>query len=72
MTDRTVFGGNQPSLGDLVHCANCGAAMAHTGQLYYCPNATGNSVRNCPTNPVGTRLLLRTVFSGPAAPVRHR
>lgn len=64
MTDRTVLGGNKPSLSDLVHCANCNTAMAHTGQLYYCPNAAGNSGRNCPTNPVGTRLLLYTVFSG--------
>lgn len=63
MTDRTALGGNKPSLGDLVHCANCGAAMGHTGQLYYCPNAADNSGRNCPTNPVGARLLLHTVFS---------
>ena len=64
MTDSTAFGGNQPSLGGLVHCANCGAAMGHTGQLYYCPNAIRPSVQNCSTNPVGTRLLLRTVFDG--------
>jgi len=64
MTDRTALDNNKPSLGDLVHCANCGAAMAHTSQLYYCPNASLNSGRNCPTNPVGTRLLLYKVFSG--------
>ena len=64
MTNRTADGSNKPSLGDLVHCANCGAAMAHTGQLYYCPNASIDSRRNCPTNPVGTRLLLHKVFSG--------
>ena len=64
MTDRTALDNNKPSLGELVHCANCGAAMAHTGQLYYCRNASGNPGQNCPTNPVGTRLLLYKVFSG--------
>ena len=64
MTDNTAVDGNEPSLGDLVHCANCGAAMRHTGQFYYCPNASINSGRNCPTNPVGTHLLLHKVFSG--------
>ena len=64
MTNKNVDDSNKPSLGDLVHCANCSAAMAHTGQLYYCPNATRSSDRHCPTNPVGTRLLLHKVFSG--------
>ena len=64
MTDETVFGGDKPSLGELVHCANCGAAMANTGQIYYCPNAVGHSGRDCPTNPVGTSLLTRKVFAG--------
>ena len=64
MTENSVSGGDKPSLGELVHCANCGAAMAHTEQLYYCPNAAADSGRNCPTNPVGTRLLIRKVFAG--------
>ena len=53
-----------PSLDDFVHCANCGARMAHTGQIYYCPTTSSDSGHNCPTNPVGTQLLLHTVFNG--------
>ncbi len=64
MTDKTVVDGSLPSLDEIVHCANCGARMAHTGQIYYCPTPSSDSGRDCPTNPVGTQLLLRTVFNG--------
>ena len=64
MVNKTVADGKKPSLDDIVHCANCGTRMAHTGQLYYCPNAATDAGRNCPTNPVGTQLLLHTVFNG--------
>ena len=64
MTDKTVVDSSMPSLDDIIHCANCGARMAHTGQIYYCPTPSSDSGRNCPTNPVSTRLLLHTVFNG--------
>ena len=52
MVNPTTVHKIKPSLNGMVYCANCGAAMVHTGQRYYCPNTSVDSGRNCPTKPV--------------------
>ena len=64
MTDKPVVDGIVPSLDDIVHCANCGARLVRTGQTYHCPTLSSESESQCPTNPLGSQLLLHTVFSG--------
>ena len=52
---------NRLTLDGKVYCANCGAEMRNTGSRYYCPNTTVESGANCPTKPLDTKHLLRTV-----------
>ena len=52
MVNPTTVHKIKPSLNDVVYCANCGAAMAHSALRYYCPNASVDSGRTCPTKPV--------------------
>ena len=63
MVNPTTVHKIKPSLNDMVYCANCGAAMAQTGQRYYCPNTSVDSGRNCPTKPVYTDHLRYTVIN---------
>ena len=55
MVNPTTIHKIKPSLNDMVYCANCSAAMAQTGQNYYCPNNSTDSRRNCTTKPVPRR-----------------
>ena len=55
MVNPTTVHKIKPSLNGMVYCANCGAAMVHTGQRYYCPNTSVDSGRNCPTKPGARR-----------------
>ena len=63
MVNPTTVHKIKPSLNDMVYCANCGAAMAHIGQHYYCPDTSVDSGRNCPTKPVYADHLRHTVVS---------
>ena len=63
MVNPTTVHKIKPSLNDMVYCANCGAAMAQTGQRYYCPNTSVDSGRNCPTKPVHADHLRYTVIN---------
>ena len=63
MVNPTTVHKIKPSLNGMVYCANCGAAMVHTGQHYCCPNASVDSGRSCPTKPVLAELLRYTVVN---------
>ena len=64
MVNPTTVHEIQPSLNNMVYCANCGEAMVNTGERYYCPNAVLPSGADCPTKPVYADHLHHTVFSG--------
>ena len=63
MVNPTTVHKIKPSLNGMVYCANCGAAMVHTGQRYYCPNTSVDSGRNCPTKPVHADHLRHMVVN---------
>ena len=63
MVNPTTIHKIKPSLNDMVYCANCSAAMAQTGQNYYCPNNSTDSRRNCTTKPVHADHLRYTVIN---------
>ncbi len=63
MVNPTTVYQTKPTLNGMVSCANCGAAMANTGQRYHCPNSGVDSGHDCPTKPVYADHLLYAVVS---------
>ena len=63
MVNPTTTHTTNPSLNNIVYCANCAAAMVNTGERYCCPNAVPHYRAECPTNAVYADHLCHAVIS---------